>query len=132
METVLGIEPIIKIPKPIGGRIIICTITTSLTIEEQYKKAGLIGVSAQKEQPRNSCGIIVKTSIDPLIEENFKVGMLVYFAPLMGTNITFLGNTFRSLDFSDILSTIEENETPEDYKDQVRSFLRGERPDREV
>lgn len=132
MEEILGMTPTIKIPKPIGGRIIIRAIKTSLTIEEQYKRAGLIGVAAKKEEPRNSCGIIVAASIDPLIAENFKVGMLVWFPPLIGTNITFLGHVFRSLDFNDVLSTAEENETPEAYKDQVRSFLRGEQQDVEV
>lgn len=132
MAEILGIEPQIKIPKPIGGRIIIRAIKTSLTIEEQYKKAGLIGVAATKEKPRNSIGIILAVSIDPMIEENFKVGQMVYFPPLNGTNIQLLGHEFRALDFNDILSTLEENETPEEYKNQVRSFLRGEQPNLEV
>ena|SRR5580765_1825871 len=129
---ILGIEPSIRIPKPIGGRIIIRPITTSLTIEERYKKAGLIGVAASKERPRNSIGFIVATSIDPLIEENFKVGMMVYFPPLIGTEIRLLGHSFRSLDFNDVLSSLSEEESPEAYKEQVRSFLRGEQPDEEV
>lgn len=129
---ILGVEPKIKIPKPIGGRVIIRAITSTLTIEEKYKRAGLIGVAAQKERPRNSIGFILAISQDPLIVENFKVGQMVYFPPLMGTEISLLGHTFRSLDFNDILSTIEEKEAPESYKDQVRSFLRGEQPDEEV
>lgn len=131
MEEILGVVPNIKIPKPIGGRILVRAIKTSLTIEEQYKQAGLIGVAASKEKPRNSVGIIVAASIDPLIEENFRVGMMVYFPPLIGTDISLLGNTFRSLDFNDVLSTLPEEETPEKYKDQVKSFLRGEQQDSE-
>ena len=139
METILGITPAIKIPKPIGGRIIVRPITTTLTIEERYARIksplngkSLIGVAAQKEKPRNSCGIIVAISIDPLIQENFKVGQMVWFAPLLGSEIALLGHTFRSLDFNDVLSTEEEENTPESYKDQVRSFLRGEQPDEEL
>ena len=132
MEAILGITPTIKIPKPIGGRVIVRTITSTLTIEEKYKRAGLIGVAAQKERPRNSIGFILATSIDPIIQENFKVGQMVYFPPLLGTEINLLGHTFRSLDFNDILSSIEEEESPESYKDQVRSFLRGEQPDEEL
>jgi co-chaperonin GroES (HSP10) len=129
---ILGITPSIKIPKPIGGRVIIRAITSTLTIEEKYKRAGLIGVAAQKERPRNSIGFILAISQDPLIVENFKVGQMVYFPPLMGTEISLLGQTFRSLDFNDILSTIEEEEAPEPYKTQVQSFLRGEQSDEEL
>lgn len=132
MEKILGVTPTIKIPKPIGGRVIIRAITSTLTIEEKYKRAGLIGVAAQKEKPRNSIGFILATSIDPIIQENFKVGMMVYFPPLLGTEITLLGHTFRSLDFNDILSTIEEEEAPESYKTQVIDFLLGLQPDEEV
>lgn len=132
MEKILGITPSIKIPKPIGGRIIIRPVKSSLTIEEQYKKAGLIGVAASKEKPRNSFGIILKVSVDPIMQENFKPGMLVYYPPLLGGEIQFLGHEFRSLDFNDILSSLDEDEYPEAYKDQVRSFLRGEQPNLEV
>jgi len=132
MEAILGVEPKIKIPKPIGGRIIVRTIQTSLTIEEKYKKAGLYGVSAQKEKPRNSIGFILAISQDPLIQENFKVGMMVYFPPLMGTNIQLMGQEFRALDFNDILSTLEEAEAPEEYKKEAQAFLRGEQPNDEV
>jgi co-chaperonin GroES (HSP10) len=132
METILGVEPKIKIPKPIGGRVIVKPIITTLTIEERYKQAGLIGVSAQKEKPRPSCGTILAISVDPIITENFKVGQLVWFNSLLGTEIALLGQSFRALDFNDVLSTEEEENTPESYKDQVRSFLRGEQPDEEV
>src|SRR5262245_49044680 len=112
MEEILGIIPSIKIPKPIGGRVNIRPIKSTLTIEERYRKAGLIGVAAEKERPRNSSGIIVSISIDPLIQENFKVGMMVWFPPLLGTDILFLGHSFRTLDFGDILNTEEEVNIP--------------------
>ena len=123
LTEILGVIPTIIIPKPIGGRIIIVPVTTTLTIEEQYKRAGLIGVAAEKERPRNTLGVIVKISIDPLIQENFQVGQGVYFAPLSGTELTFEGKIFRSLEFNEIISTLEESDLPEPYKDQVRQFL---------
>jgi len=139
MEAILGVTPKIKIPKPIGGRVIIRPITTTLTIEERYARIkslhngkSFVGVAAQKEKPRNSIGFILATSIDPIIQENFKVGQMVYFPPLLGTEITLLGHTFRSLDFNDILSTIEEEEAPKSYKTQVIDFLLGLQPDEEV
>lgn len=120
---ILGIEPKGKIPKPIGARIVIVPITTTLTIEERYKRSGLIGVVAEKSKPRNTLGVIVNTSIDPIIEENFQVGMGVYYGPLSGTEVHLLGKTYRSLEFNEVISTLAEEELPESYKQQVREFL---------
>ena len=129
-KTVLGIIPTIPIPKPIGARVIVVPITTTLTVEERARRTvsalngkPLVAIVADKEKPRNTLGVVVKLSIDPLIEENFKVGMGVYFGPLSGTELHFEGKTFRSLEFQEVISTVEEEELPEAYKLQVRHFL---------
>lgn len=120
---ILSIEPKVKIPKPIGARVVIVPITTTLSIEEKWRRAGLTYVAAERSKPRNTLGIIVSLSIDPIIEENFKTGMGVYFGPLSGTELHLLGKTFRSLEFQEVISTLEEEEIPEAYKQQVREFL---------
>lgn len=130
LPKILGITPTIPIPKPIGARIIVVPITTTLTIEERARRTisvhnnkPLVAIVADKEKPRNTLGVIVKLSIDPIIEENFKVGQGVYFGPLSGTELHFEGKTFRSLEFQEVISTVEEEELPEPYKQQVRHFL---------
>lgn len=123
MPLILGITPTTPIPKPIGARIVVVPIQTTLSIEQRFENAGLVLVAADEEKPRLSYGIIVKTSIDPLIAENFRVGMGVYFGGLSGTDMIKRGKVFRSFDFGEILGTDEEDEVDEEYKDYVRSFL---------
>lgn len=125
---ILGITPTIPIPKPIGARIICVPITTTLTIEERAKRAGLHAVVIDKERPRQSFGIIVEISIDPIIEENFKVGMGIWFGPLSGQELPFEGKVFRSLEFQEIISSTPEEKVPEPYKVQVRHFLLSPSP----
>ena len=103
-------------------------VTTTLTIEERARRAGLFAVIADKERPRNSYGIIVAISIDPIIQENFKVGMGVYFGPLSGTEIAREGKIFRSFEFQEIISTDDEEKVPEKYKTLVRHFLLSPSP----
>lgn len=122
-NMILGIEPKVKIPKPIGARVIAVPVQTTLTIEERAKKAGLVAVVEERSKPRQTLSIVVKLSIDPFIEENFKVGMGVYHGPLSGKEIGLEGKWFRSFGFEDIEATLEEEEVPEDYKKQVRHFL---------
>lgn len=123
MAQILGIEPKVVIPKPIGARITIAVVTTTLTAEEQWERAGLKLVVAEKSRPRNTLGIVVKLSQDPLIEENFKLGQGVYFQALSGVEIVFEGKAFRTLEFGEVINTIEEEEIPEAYKIQIRHFL---------
>lgn len=130
MAQVLGVEVVVVIPKPIGARVVVVPITTTLTMEQRAKQTTsalngqpLTVVVADRERPRNTMGIIVKLSIDPIIEENFKVGMGVYYGAHSGVEQTFEGKTYRSLEFQEIISTLEEEEVPEAYKLQVRHFL---------
>jgi co-chaperonin GroES (HSP10) len=123
MEAILGITPTVIIPKPIGARIITIPVPTTMTIEERAKKSGLVVVMADKSKPKLTFGVIVRVSIDPVMEENFKVGQGVFFRGLDGTDQTVEGKTFRSFEFNEIQSTLEEEEYSEAHKIYVRHFL---------
>lgn len=120
---ILGIEPKIVIPKPIGARVTLVEIVTTLSIEEQYKKAGLIGVTAGENRPKPTCGVVVAMSKDPIVLDNYKLGMGVYFYGHSGQHVWFEEKQFRTLDWNDIINTLEEEEVPEQWKEYVRNFL---------
>ena|ERR1700744_3500303 len=123
MEKILGVEVTITIPEPMGARIIVVPVVTTLTIEERGKKAGLTMVLADKSKPRPTLGIVIALPLDPFMRENFKIGEGVYFNGLAGTDMYFEGKTFRSLEFNEIISKVPEEKVPEPYKLQVRHFL---------
>lgn len=126
MAQILGVEPKIMIPKPIGARVTLVEIKTTLSVEEQYKRAGLVGVSAEDNRPRNTCGIIVALGRDPIVADNYSVGMGCWFYAHAGQHIDFQDRRFRTLDWNDILNTIEEEEVRRDcpeWVDQVTRFL---------
>lgn len=107
-------------------------VTTTLTIEERAKRSGLVAVLDQKSRPKVTLSIIVKISIDPLIQENFCVGMGIYHGPMAGQEVWLEGKAFRSFEFQEVNSTLDEEEIPEAYKTQARHFLLSPGADAEL
>ena len=125
MAEILGVEPTIVIPRPVGSRVTVVEIKTTLSIEEQYRKAGLVPVASDDNRPKNTCGIIIALGRDPVVHDNYSIGEGVYFFPHSGSHVKFEGIEFRTLDWNDILNVVEEEKVPEDWKVQVRNFLLG-------
>lgn len=124
---ILDTTPTIVIPKPKGGRLLVVDITTTLSIEERAKKSGLHVFTLDKSKPRNTCGVIIALGPDPILEANeFKVGQGAYFNYNSGVRVIFEGCEFRSLEWNEVISTLDQKDLPADWITQVQSFLRGE------
>jgi co-chaperonin GroES (HSP10) len=98
-----------KVLRPLGARIIVKDIVSSLSDTEKWKRAGLELVTEESNRPRNTTGKIVALGTDPLLRDaGLKEGLTVFFAPHAGTYIIVEDEEFRSLDFSEIISTLDE------------------------
>jgi co-chaperonin GroES (HSP10) len=99
-----------NVSRPMGARIIVDDIITSLSVEKRAEAAGLVAVVADKERPRNTEGRVIAVGPDPLVQENVNVGDKVSFSYLDGTFVYIDGVRFRSLEFQQIIMVTKEEE----------------------
>lgn len=90
--------------RPLGHRVVVDDIVTSLDIEKRYERIGLTAIIDQKERPRNTQGLVIAVGSDPLTQEEIKVGDIISFGYLSGTFIMVEGIQFRSLEFQEIIN----------------------------
>ena len=103
------------VPSPMGCRVAVKDINTSLSIEERAKRSGLVAVVNDRSRPRNTLGRIVALGTDPFLQENgLEVGQVVCFGALSGTGVVLQGVQYRIIGFSDIISTIPPEAVPEE------------------
>jgi chaperonin GroES len=88
--------------KPLGPRLLVEPIITTLSLEERAKQAGLEIVIEQDNRPRPTQGKVVALGPDPLLREQIKEGDVVFFAPYSGNEVTLEGKTFRQLELQDV------------------------------
>ena len=100
-----------KLPKPLGARILVEEIITSLSIRERGKRAGLTVITNEDDKHTSNCsmGLVLATGTDPFVEENgVKVGKVVYFSRHAGMETWLEGKRYRTLDFTELTSVLDE------------------------
>jgi chaperonin GroES len=96
--------------KPLGARLLVEPIITTLSLEERAKVAGLEIVIEHDNRPRPTQGRVIALGSDPLLREEIKEGDLVFYAPYSGNEVTLEGKTYRQLEHQDITGVM----TPEE------------------
>lgn len=96
--------------KPLGARLLVEPIITTLSLEERAKNAGLEIVVEHDNRPRPTQGKVIALGPDPLLREQIKEGDLVFFAPYAGNEVTLSGVSYRQLELPDVTGVITQEE----------------------
>lgn len=101
-----------KIQTPIGARVIVEDIEPLDEVTAKAMAAGLHVLVSEQNKPRATTGWVRALGTDPLLNENVRLGDVVFFNWHAGTRLTLNGKDFRILDFSEILSIQRDGDTP--------------------
>ena len=94
--------------KPLGSRLLVETINTTLSLEERAKNAGLEIVVEMENRPRPTQGKVLALGPDPLLHEQIKVGDTVFFMPYAGSEVTLEGVTYRQLELGEVTGVMQD------------------------
>jgi co-chaperonin GroES (HSP10) len=98
--------------RPIGARVLVEDIITTLSLEARGEKIGLAVITDERNRPRPTCGRIVALGSDPMLrEEGLEVGQTVQFDKLAGRYVYLGGKEYRSLEYQEIIGV--EDVTPQ-------------------
>lgn len=106
-----------RIRRPLGARIIVDEIITSMSITDRANRAGLVAITEESNRPDCTQGKVLAVGNDPIFQElgwtpeAIKRGIEVSFGRLSGTHIYIEGEHYRSLEFQEIIDyTMEEED----------------------
>jgi co-chaperonin GroES (HSP10) len=91
-----------KVFKPMGARLLVQEIITTLSLEERGKRAGLTVIVESDNRPPASTGTVVALGSDPIFEGNVKEGDVVHFHPRAGYEQHLEGKQYRMLEWQEI------------------------------
>jgi co-chaperonin GroES (HSP10) len=89
--------------RPLGARIFVRDVVTTLSIEARAEAAGFIAIVNDENKPRPTEGVVLAIGNDPLIQEFCKVGDTVVFDWHAGRRIYEGGEEYRALDLPELL-----------------------------
>jgi co-chaperonin GroES (HSP10) len=95
--------------RPLGARLLVEPIITTLSLEERAAQAGLEIVVEHENRPRPTQGRVVALGSDPLLREEVKEGNIVFFHPYSGSEVTLVGKTYRQLEHTEVTGVMEED-----------------------
>lgn len=93
--------------KPVGARILVKDIVTSLSIVERGKRAGIEVIVEDDNKPRATQGEVIALGNDPLVHELVKPGDIVYFNWHSGHHVYLEDEEFRMLELQDVTAVME-------------------------
>lgn len=101
-----------KVMKPLGARVIVQEIITTLSLEARGAKAGIKVITSDDNRPRPTQGKVIALGNDPMLQEvGLTEGCIITFAPHAGIRIYVEEEEFRSLELQEIIMIT--TETPE-------------------
>jgi co-chaperonin GroES (HSP10) len=103
-----------KISRPLGARVIVEDIITTLSIEQRAQNAGFIAIVNEDNRPKSTQGKVIAVGTDPLMQEEVHVGDVVSFSYLSGTRLYIESVEYRSLEFNEIIMVTREEQTYEE------------------
>ena len=96
---------------PMGARLLVSEIITSLSLEERGARSNLTVIVENDNRPPSTTGRVEAIGSDPIFTaEDIRVGDTVFFGPHAGVNHTIEGHEFKMLEFQEI--TLVERERP--------------------
>lgn len=78
-------------------------IITTLSLEERGHKIGIAVIVNEDNRPKPTQGRVIAVGTDPLIQQEIRVGDIVFFSRLAGTKIMSGSIELRSLEFDEII-----------------------------
>jgi co-chaperonin GroES (HSP10) len=104
-----------KVFKPMGARLLVEEIVTSLSLEERGKLSNLVIVVESDNRPPASMGYVRAIGNDPIfIDVGIKAGDVVHFAPRAGYEQWLEGKRYRMLEWQEI-TALEQEEPKSEY-----------------
>lgn len=97
--------------KPLGPRLLVEPIITTLSLEERASQAGLEIVLEQENRPLPTQGKVIALGSDPLLREEIKEGDIVFFEKFSGHDVTLAGRTYRQLLHQEVTGVISAEPT---------------------
>lgn len=106
-----------NLPRPLGARVLVEELVTSLSIRERGKQSGLLIITSEDDSLKNQCtlGKIVALGTDPFLADNgLTIGKVVSYSRHAGQHRFVEGKRYRMLE----LQMIEDvsDETPSDAR----------------
>jgi co-chaperonin GroES (HSP10) len=110
--------------KPLGARLLVDPIITTVSLEKRAELAGIEIVLEQDNVPRPSQGRVIAVGSDPLLQEEVKVGNIVFFKWHDASEVWLEGVKFLQIEhqsvtgvmFEDVKTSSEPAATPTAYK----------------
>lgn len=114
-----------KVFKPFGARLLVDPIITTVSLEKRAEMAGLHVVLEDDNVPAPTQGRVVALGSDPFLQEQVKVGDIVFFHHHSGHDVTLEGRVFHELDISEITGIMQEvpEETDQGQEQHSESSL---------
>jgi co-chaperonin GroES (HSP10) len=106
-----------SISRPLGARVIVDDIVTTLSVEERARRIQAPGcppmeaIVSDNERPKATQGRVLAVGSDPFVQEQIDVGDIVSFSYLDGTFVYIDGMRYRSLEFQQIVMVTKEERT---------------------
>lgn len=98
-----------KVIRPLGARVIVEEIVTTLSLEERGSKLGITVITDDSNRPRPTQGKVIALGTDPFLQENGLVeGCIVSFAPHAGIRVYVEEREYRSLEFQELIAITTE------------------------
>lgn len=101
-----------QLMKPIGARVLVKDIPPVDEVTERAKRAGLYAVVKPENMPRATSGTIIAIGTDPMVQEVFQEGDIVFFSKFAGTMIQIEGKEYRSLELREVITASRQTEFP--------------------
>src|SRR5262249_27347178 len=90
--------------RPMGSRILVKDIITTLSVEKRAENAGLVAIVSEQEKPKPTSAIVVAIGTDPELQRHIAVGDVVSFGYLDGKKQYIHDEEFRALEFNEIIT----------------------------
>lgn len=98
--------------KTLGERLIVEDIIDEDDITARGQKAGLQVVVFDENKPRPTKGKVVGLGSGPMVNEEIKVGDIVFFSKHAGTETIVEGKSYRTLEYHEITNVLTPEEAP--------------------
>ena len=96
--------------RPLGARLLVDAIVTTVGLEERAKLSGLEIVLEHDNVPRPTQGRVVALGSDPLLHEEVKEGNIVFFKWHDASEVWLEGKCYLQLEHQSITGVMEQEE----------------------
>jgi co-chaperonin GroES (HSP10) len=100
--------------RPIGARVIVEDIVTTLSLEARAAKVGLSIITDERNRPQPTQGKVIALGTDPMLREiGLTEGCVVSFDKLAGRRVWIEDVEYRSLELQEIIGVEDKINSPQ-------------------